>query len=79
VRGLESLLMLPGAGLVSNLQEGVLRQPDGREYMTSPVADHCSECGHNCHVVKDCEHSVAWTAVATIGEQPRTVDTGRSG
>ena len=53
MRGPVSLLVLPVSGQVSNVWEGV-----GGEYMTSPpVADHCSECGHSCHVMTDREHS----------------------
>ena len=64
MRGPVSLLVLPGVGQVSNVWEGVSVQTaqwDGGgggsgEYMTNPpVADHCSECGHNCHVLKDRE------------------------
>ena len=45
------------------------------EYMTSPpVANHCSECGHNCHVLKDRESR------RTSVRDPRMApDTGRSG
>ena len=39
-----------------------------------PVADHCS-----CHVVTDCEHSSARTALATFGQRPKMTDTGTSG